>query len=706
MKITIGFLLLAFLNSVSFAQKPNEQSVVREKRKLCELILSKFSGKPESIDSLITLGKEGLALAKTNDYNNRFALHQSVGTGYYYKQDFPNASKQFELAYDMGVKAGTVSKSLKPLGNLIAIYHYMGLQKKADDAAQKLKQIVEHTDTLKGKSDIYYNLGIYNQQQKFYYSIALENFLKSVALHKPLMDTTKVLKIKLDYGTKLMMVAEIYLYLKQPRKALEYLDEVKPYLNLSIIYDVTAYGKFIRAYALLQSKKEALRYYDLLHKTAGANPGRWSELISSNIELSYLSLKEKNFKEAIKYADKANKQAALDGKDVVTSSVNMLYGDYYKAINNITLAEKYYKLAENALQIYNKEEYANLLKNLTEVEIQSGKQVAAENYFKKYTVAADSLNQRKVSLNLAEMEARYQNQYKQTQIGELNKENASKNEQLQQERNTRILLMSAAILLVIALVSIYLNYRNKQKVNLLLDKKNKQLDIINAKLNVSNETKTKLFSIISHDLRSPVSQLFTFLKLQSNGFDFSSEEEFQRHQQKLMSSSANLLETMEDLLLWSKSQMEHFQLEMEEVQLQELFETVINLMQSQADAKNVVLSVGELMVNSARSDYNLLLAILRNLVQNAIRHGANETTVQLRSGFTKLNKPYISVHNFGNSFPEEKIIELLQDVQVNSKSSGYGLMIVKELTEKLNAELQIQSTEVDGTEVRIVFNVT
>ena len=179
----------------------------------------------------------------------------------------------------------------------------MGLQDKADSAAQQLKQIAETVDTLKNKSDIYYNLGLYNQQQKFYYSIALNNFLKSAELYKPIADTAKTIKLRTDYGTRLMMVAEIYLYLKQPTKALQYLEEIKPFLNLSKVVDITAYGKFIRSYVQMNNKTESLKYYNLLYQTAETSPGKWSELVSSNLEMDSLALKEKDYSLAKTYID-------------------------------------------------------------------------------------------------------------------------------------------------------------------------------------------------------------------------------------------------------------------------------------------------------------------------------------------------------------------------------------------------------------------
>lgn len=700
-------LLSVFLlfTSICLAQNSDHIKLLNEKKKTCEDIMGSFSGTSENIEKLITEGKLGLRITSVKDYEYKMLFNNAIGTGYYYKQDFKLAKQHFEQAYDEAVKAKLIEKSLKPLGNLIFIYHYLGLQDKADTAAYTLKKAVDNIDTLKNKGDIYYNLGIYNQQQKFYYGIALSNFLKSVELNKLTVDTAKNLKRKLDYGTKLMMVAEIYLYLKQPNKALQYLNDVKPFLNQSIIVDVSAYGKFVRSYVQLNNKAEALKYYNLLHNAVGAKPGRWSELVSSSLEMANLELKEKDFKQAKFYIDKADKQSKLDNNEVLTSSVNLSYGDYYKAINNYILASKYYKIAEHGSAIYNKEQYADLLKSLAAVEIMLGNKETASSYFNKYISVSDSLNQQKISLNLAEMEAKFQNEYKQQKIGVLNKENDAKSVQLRQEKITRFLLIGGAILLLIALFSIYLNVRNKQKANQLLDKKNKQLDALNAQLNDANQTKTKLFSIISHDLRSPVSQLFTFLKLQQNHPDSILVAEKSDHREKLMQSSKNLLSTMEDLLLWSKSQMDHFELDMEEIGVQELFDETISLMKGQADVKCLIIKVVSLDFEYIVSDQNFLIIILRNLMQNAINASFPKTVINLYAGLNDAKQKYISISNYGEVISENTIVSLTNEVNVKGKSTGYGFFLVKELAEKINASVLITSNKIDGTEVKIVFNV-
>jgi signal transduction histidine kinase len=697
------FLLFMFFATVCFGQTDKRIATLNQKKKLCETIIATSTGKSETFDELIKTGKDALKLTKPADHQFRFFFNQSIGVGYYYQQNFNEAKNHFELAYQESLAAGFIEQSLKPLGNLVFIYHYLGLQDKADQAAQKLKQVAESTDTLKSKSDIYYNLGIYNQQQKFYYGIALGNFLKSIELSKAFADTTHIIKKKLDHGAKLAMVAEIYLYLKQPKKALQYLDETRPNLGLSVIYNVSVYGKFLRAYAQLNDHKNALKYYNMLHESVGKTPGRWSELVSSSLEMADLALKQKDFKQAKTYMDKADKQAKLDkNSDLLGSAVNIMYGNYYKQLGSITAAEKYYKMAEHGSMLYNKEQYAELLHNLTDAEIKVGNTAAAAGYFSKYTAVSDSLNQRKISLNLAEMEAVFQNEMKKKEIGSLNKENNIKSLQLKQEITTRWLLVGLAVLLLVALTAIYLNFRNKQKANTLLDQKNRELDMLNAQLTGANQTKAKLFGIISHDLRSPVSQLFTFLKLQQVDPDSITPEKRDAHQKKLMQSAADLLETMEDLLLWSKSQMDNFELDIESINVADLFNEATLMVKNQAAVKSLEIETGEIAIPSLKSDQNLLIIILRNLLQNAVNNAHADSVIYLHAGKTGLGEVYLSVSNQGDIIPAGRIDELINSVKVKSKSSGYGLLIVKELLQKLNASLNISSTA-EGTIMQIVF---
>ena len=89
-------------------------------------------------------------------------------------------------------------------------------------------------------------------------------------------------------------------------------------------------------------------------------------------------------------------------------------------------------------------------------------------------------------------------------------------------------------------------YRNKKKTAKLLDKKNRSLSKLNSDLEEANQTKAKLFSIIGHDLRSPISQVYQFLKLQQLNPDALNTEQKNELSNKIQTATGSLLETMED----------------------------------------------------------------------------------------------------------------------------------------------------------------
>ncbi len=677
------------------AQQITHQQMLDEKKSSLEIIMATFSGKPESFDELIKIGTQGLSIATSSEHSYRFLFHQAIGTGYYYKQDFTSAKENFEAANYEAVRGKMIEKSTKPLGNLISIYHYMGLQYKADSAAQLLKQIAETVDTLKNKSDIYYNLGLYNQQQKFYYSIALDNFLKSAELYKPIADTATTVKLKTDYGTRLMMVAEIYLYLKQPLKSLQYLNEIKPYLNLSKIVDITAYGKFIRSYVQLNNKTEALKYYNLLHQTAETSPGKWSELVSSNLEMASLALKEKDNPLAKTYIDKADNQSKLDNKEILTSAVNLLYGDYYKAINDYQQAINYYKIAEPGSAIYNKEQYADLLKSLAAVQILAGSKNEAASTFTKYVLVSDSLTHRKIELNLAEMEAVFQNKNKEQQI-------ATKNIQLSAARKQRLWLIAGLSLLFLVAVLLIVIYRNKKKTADILDDKNKTLAKLNTDLEEANQTKAKLFSIISHDLRSPISQVYQFLKLQQLNPQLLNEQQKNELSFKIQTATGSLLETMEDLLLWSKTQMNEFKTNMQHIALLPIVDACTKLLQLNTEAKNISYNIAIAENVMVQTDPYYLQTIIRNLLQNAVKASPENSEIQIGTQ-EKAEGLICYIQNQGGVFSQEQYKHIISSEEHAKSLNGLGLRLADDLSQKIGATIFFNITAEATTRVEIML---
>lgn len=111
--------------------------------------------------------------------------------------------------------------------------------------------------------------------------------------------------------------------------------------------------------------------------------------------------------------------------------------------------------------------------------------------------------------------------------------------------------------------------RNRKKTN-------EKLQLLNIELDEANKTKTRFFSILNHDLRGPVANLVNFLQLQKENPELLDEESTKRMQDKTMSGAENLLNSMEDILQWSKSQMQNYKPQPEVILVSNLFEDVKN----------------------------------------------------------------------------------------------------------------------------------
>ncbi|MCE7043281.1 ATP-binding protein [Dyadobacter sp. CY312] len=695
MKFNILLITFLLFFKICSAQSNTHQQQLEKIKKECESIQAAFSGNPGSFEELVKKANEGLALSKEDEHEYRFAFHMAAGSGYYYQQNFEKTKDEFEKAYREAEKAKLLEKSTKPLGHLVSVYFYLGQTDKADEAARKLKQIADANPSLPNLSDIYYNLGMYNQQQKMYFSIALGHFLKSAELQKASVDTSTTHKTKLDYGLKLMMVSEIYLYLKQPEKALEYLKMTEPYLGQSSVVHIAVYGKYVRSYVLLDNRAEALKYYNKLFETAKKIPGKWSELVSSNLKMSEMEIKHKNYPQAKSYIDKANKQALIDNKPIMTTSVNLAYGDYYKEIGQPEKAVSYYRNSAKASAQFNKEQYAELLKSLTEIEITLGETKQAAATYKQYIAVADSLNQEKIALNIAEMEAVFQNKSKQVQINDQQTE-------LDFNKKQKLWLAGAAGLLGLVVLLLVVIYRNKRKAADSLDTKNKELEKVVFALNEANQTKAKLFSIISHDLRSPISQVYQFLKLQQLNPKLLNETQRSELSEKIQTATGTLLETMEDLLLWSKTQMNQFTTDIQPTELFQLTNQCIALLKLNMDARNIRTNNFIPEKSIIQTDPSYLQTIVRNLLQNAVK--ASEEGGLITLGFTsEPDRQTLWIENSGPPFTQEAYRNIISQKNNGQGLSGLGLRLIDELSEKTGLKIAFENPGENLTRALIVF---
>ena len=528
--------------------------------------------------------------------------------------------------------------------------------------------------------------------------------LKLIEFAKSIKGNNDWLRKKKSYS--LQTVVRCYLNMGMPEQAITYLDEQREF---------TAPGKELAFY--YKNKSDALRllaqagagkfeaskaYYDSLGVMCSAGEqSACYNIIAMDLSYADYFTTIKDNANAVKYVEHAALHAPKWADTLLQSQAYYIAGNTYKEAGEYSKALPYLLKAEPFAKGWDESLYTEFLRNLAQCYGRLNNYQKAYEYYEKFAPLRDSIYVRAAEQSFAEMEATYQNKSKQEKIDVLSTENTLKNLQIKEARRQKVYLIIGLVLLGIVIASILAVYRNKQKSSRLLQQKNDEMNVLNENLEKANITKAKLFSIISHDLRNPISQVYQFLDLQKNSPDIFSEADKQKHNERISVAAGVVLETMEDLLIWSKTQMQQFTEAIENVHAAESVNNVSELLQTQFAKKEITLKKDVPEDLYLRTDKNILGIILRNLLQNACTYSPEKSTISI-AGRKDANATVFTIEDEGAGMPE-RIRRAFNEPQmdVNSNSSGLGLTIVKEMAEIIKADIQISSGNAGGTKISI-----
>ena len=220
--------------------------------------------------------------------------------------------------------------------------------------------------------------------------------------------------------------------------------------------------------------------------------------------------------------------------------------------------------------------------------------------------------------------------------------------------------------------------------------------VLNNQLDEANKVKAKFFGILSHDLRSPVANLVSFLQLQKNEPGLLNEEQRLRHQQKISDSAEDLLNNMESMLLWSKEQMENFKPQIKNIAVSDLFDYLQSFFPQNGNVKISFLQDPGLTVSA---DENYLRVIMQNLTSNAIKAVNNSPDGIIEwSAKKEGDKTILAITDNGPGINEEQMKALYDgnNIAVNRRS-GFGFHLIQDLAKAIQYKILVQSQPGIGT---------
>lgn len=265
-------------------------------------------------------------------------------------------------------------------------------------------------------------------------------------------------------------------------------------------------------------------------------------------------------------------------------------------------------------------------------------------------------------------------------------------------KNTHSVILTLAIATISMFVFLFLFLKHYLKNRANEEKELKDL----------NENKNKFFSIISHDLRNPVKNIALMSELLISEKTSKSYDP-QKIASMIHGSANNLSSLLDNLLKWSRLQMNDIAVSPEVLELHKIVIDVIRHQQSNAQNKKIEINNFTNPDTLVYGDQNMVTSVLRNILSNAIKFTNKEGKIDFFSQ-QKNNLVEISVSDNGVGMPQEIADKLFSiDFKLSTKGTnkeegtGLGLKICKEFIEKNKGKIAVQSAINKGTTFFISF---
>ncbi|HTF19453.1 MAG TPA: tetratricopeptide repeat-containing sensor histidine kinase [Chryseolinea sp.] len=321
-------------------------------------------------------------------------------------------------------------------------------------------------------------------------------------------------------------------------------------------------------------------------------------------------------------------------------------------------------------------------------------------YYKQYKQLEDSLFSQELQGKLLRSQLRFETEARDSQIARLNQKDAIQSSELRKQEFVRNILVVVMALSVILLISVYRSGRRRRQINTLLLQHQEEMEKRSEELERLNQVKDKFFSIISHDLRSPVNALSGLLDLLDKGAVSASE--LPKHIKELKARFNHTRTLLNNLLDWTLLQMDKLSVQAAKIDVYNIVEENIQLL-SAVQSKDIRL-INEVPRNAIGfADSNTINLVIRNLITNAIKFTNDGGTVRIAAR-EKDAEWLVSVKDNGVGINNE-VMKILFDKTApyttrgtaNEKGTGLGLILCKEFVEKNGGRIWVESEDGKGS---------
>ncbi|WP_394972283.1 ATP-binding protein [uncultured Croceitalea sp.] len=595
-------------------------------------------------DSLFSVAKKVLRLSKASKYNHGHIEAYSLFGDYYSdKGKSAKAIDNYEKALTLTEGQSNKKQKMNLMNSLSSEYGYLG------DYSKALSGYLEGID-LATEIDDKSSLSILNENIANLYS-SQKDYKQALEFYEKVIEINELISDEIYSAETFSNIALTYSETKKFDYAMFNVNKSISTFEKHQILDWLAFAYEVKGRIYLDQEKYkwALYWYEqssLIHDKIDDERGKIGML--NGISQTYYGLEKDSL--AMSYAEKGYN---------VAKNINSLEGQ--KDCSN-TL----YKICKRNDDFTNALFYHELNKKLSD------------------SLARDD---NKKSLSLLKTKLDYEKQ-KERLIEENDKALAKQ----------RIIIYSSLTMLLILAGIIFIVVRS-QKIQKRLNRKLNHKTVLIQKREIElsdiNKTKNKLFSIIGHDLRGPIGALQELLRLFSNG-DIK-KNELDSFIPKLKADVDNVFFTLNNLLSWGQSQMNGSSTKPKNFAIKNLVDTNIKLLSEMAANKSIKIINHIEDTPIAWADQNQIDIVIRNLISNALKFTTENGLITI-SVAENSDSWKIKIKDTGVGMTQDvqdKIFGNHTNITTygtnNEKGTGLGLSLCKEMVEKNNGKIWVNS---------------
>lgn len=248
-----------------------------------------------------------------------------------------------------------------------------------------------------------------------------------------------------------------------------------------------------------------------------------------------------------------------------------------------------------------------------------------------------------------------------------------------------------------------------KKRNTEIEEQTNTIALQNKELSETIQLKNKIFSVIAHDLRSPVVNILYMLNLLK-------EKEYKERYDTFANSSIQyaqmVISLLENMLVWGRGQEDKIKIAPEMRNLADIVLTNLSIFKETSDKKEIAVNFTQVGSPMAYFDKDLLDIIIRNLLSNAVKYTprGGRISILLKDRSQDGNGMLLKICDNGIGIPEDKLRHLLTSEEItstpgteNEKGTGLGLKLCAELVKLNKGTITVESRENEGSCFSIIL---